>query len=285
MKLFKIILVLIGLSTVLYSCKNEELENKIKELEQQNQELSMVKGDQSELINDYIKSINEIEESLAEIKDKEDIITTNLNNGDGDIQETAKDQIVNDIGLINELLQKNKAKISALNSKLKSSNLKVDELEKLVARLANQIQSKDAQIAQLQTDLASANEQLKLLFEEYNNRVQELDETTNELNTAYYCYGSSKELLENGIITKEGGFIGLGKISKLKDDFNKDYFTQVDVTTINEIELLSKKAKVVTSHPSTSYEIVGEDERADKIVIKDANAFWASSKYLVIIVE
>ena len=65
---------------------------------------------------------------------------------------------------------------------------------------------------------------------------------------------------------------------------NKKYFTQVDITTTNEINLAATKAKVVTNHPSSSYEIKGE-KTADRIIIKDPEAFWSASKYLVVIVD
>ena len=154
----------------------------------------------------------------------------------------------------------------------------------MIEMLAVQVQEKDAQIADLQTKLAQANEQIKVLFEEYNLRLEELGEQEDLLNTAYYCFGTSKELLANGVITKEGGFIGIGKTQKLADEFNKKYFTQVDITATNEINLAATKAKVVTNHPSSSYEIKGE-KTADRIIIKDPEAFWSASKYLVVIVD
>ena len=47
---------------------------------------------------------------------------------------------------------------------------------------------------------------------------------------------SVKELKENNVITKEGGIIGLGKTTKLSSDFNKEYFTKINIektTSIN----------------------------------------------------
>ena len=187
------------------------------------------------------------------------------------------------------LLLENKDKMAALNAKLrknqKQSNLKIAELETMIESLAYRMQEKDAEIADLHTQLAEANKQLMVLFEEYNNRLEEMGEQEDELNTAFYCYGSSKELKDQGVISKSGGFIGIGKTAKLSDDFNKEYFTQIDISTINEIELMSKKVKIITNHPSDSYKIEGEDDSADKLVILDADAFWSSSKYLVMVVE
>jgi len=276
-----------------FACNTDELENKIADLEQQNHELqggSTVKDGQ---IEEYMKSMNEIYDNLAVIKEKENLINANIDLTNGEITETVKDKIVADINLINSLLEDNKKKIASLtsrlndsNSKLKNSNAKIVELEKMIQNLAQQIEEKDAEIGSLQNQLANANAQLKVLFEEYNNRIEELGEQEDKLNTAYFCYGTSKELKEQGVITKEGGFIGIGKTAKLSEDFNKDYFTQIDITIVQQVDLMTKKAKVVTSHPADSYKLeMNDDNKVEKLVILDASKFWSASKYLVVIVE
>ena len=71
----------------------------------------------------------------------------------------------------------------------------------------------------------------------------------------------------------------------MKADFNKNYFTQVDISTTNTIVLAAKKAKLITTHPSASYKIEGADGKAEKLTILNAEDFWSTSKYLVIVVE
>ena len=273
------IFVLLALITTLFSCKNEEYENRISELQQDSLTAFNELGGKEDEILEFIASLNDIEDNLSQIKEREKIITTRFNKGN-EITPTMKDQIIEDITLIDNLLQDNKQKMASLYSKLKKSNLKVAELEKMIERLANQVQEKDAQIADLQIRLAQANEQIKVLFDEYNNRLEELSNKEDELNTAFYCFGTSKELLEQGVITKEGGFIGIRKSKKLADDFNKKYFTKIDISLVNQIDIVSKKASIVTTHPTSSYEL-----SPDKLVIKDTKEFWAASKYLVIIVD
>ncbi len=277
--------VLLSVLIVLFSCNNDELENKIADLEKDKLEVnSDLRGKEEEII-EYIASLNEIQENLNMIKERENIITTRFDNGDKEIDNNMKDQIVDDIGIINKFLQDNKDKMAAINSKLKKSNLKINELQKMIENLTIQMQNKDAEISSLKGQLAEANKQLAVLFQEYNNRLEELGDKEDKLNTAYYCYGSSKELKEQGVITKEGGFIGIGKTEKLSDNFNKQYFTKIDIKLVNEIDLMSNKVKIITNHPTDSYKIEGEDGKADKLVILNSEAFWSASKYLVMVVE
>ncbi len=285
MKLFKFILIFVGLTTVFYSCKNDELEAEIADLQHQNSDTQNQLNEKEELIVEFIGSMNEIQDNLARIKEREGIMTARFDKGNVEVDESMKENIIADIELINSLLIENKEKMSSLNSRLKQSNLKIAELEKMIENMAAQLQEKDAQIAELQTQLAEANQQLAVLFEEYNNRIEELGEQEEKLNTAFYCYGSEKELKEQGVISKEGGFIGIGKTAKLSDDFNKEYFTQVDITIDREIDLNVKKVKLITTHPSDSYELLGEEGNYEKLKITDPELFWSSSKYLVIVVD
>jgi len=285
MKLFKSLMLILISASLFVSCTNDELENKIADLQADSLATANQLDDKEALIVEFIGDMNEIQANLATIKERENLMTTRFDKGNVEMNETMKDEIMGDIELINNLLLENKNKMSALNSRLKKSNLRITELETMIENMAMQLQEKDAQIADLQTKLAEANQQLAVLFEEYNNRLEEMGAQEDELNKAFYCYGSSKELLEQGVLTKEGGFIGIGKTKKLSDDFNKEYFTQVDISVFSEINLNAEKAKIVTNHPTDSYKIEGADESAEKLVITNSEAFWASSKYLVIIVE
>jgi DNA repair exonuclease SbcCD ATPase subunit len=280
---------LLSFITLFFACNTDELENKIAELEAEKIEANNALDGKEEIIVDFIGSMNEIEENLAKIKERENIITARFDKGNVEMNNSMKNQIMEDIDLINQLLLDNKDKMAALNAKFhkseKESNLKIQELETMIKSLANRMKEKDAEISGLHEKLAEANKQLMVLFEEYNNRIEELGDKEDKLNTAYYCYGTAKELKEKGIITKSGGFIGIWKSAKLLDDFNKEYFTKIDISLINEIDLMSKKVKVVTNHPTNSYKVEGEDGSAEKLIILDSEAFWSSSKYLVMVVD
>jgi DNA repair exonuclease SbcCD ATPase subunit len=271
------------------ACNTDELENKIAELEADKMESNQAVNAKEELIEDLIGSLNEIESNLATIKEKEDLITSNFDKGNIEMNNNMKDQIMGDIDLINNLLVANREKMATLNSKLKrsekASDLKIKGLESLMETLAIRMQQKDGEISALHIQLAEANNQLMVLFQEYNLRIEELGKQEEKLNAAYYCYGSSKELKEQGVISKKGGFIGIGKTAQLSEDFNKKYFTKIDISMTNHIDLRSEKVKVLTNHPSTSYQIEGEEGRAEKLVILDSDAFWSSTKFLVVVVD
>ncbi len=239
--------------------------------------------DQDSSIQSFIRGFNDIQDNLDVIKEKEKIVS--VNSKDAELRKTKQEQIVDDIQSIYDIMNKNKQQLAAMRAKLKDSNKKNEVLEKFIARLTQEMDAKDVQIADLKSQLEQLNVTLTSLNTNYTEAKQESAVKTDKLNTAYYAFGTSKELIKNNVLTKDGGFIGIGKNQKLKADFNKDYFTKVDISTTNSIVLGAKKAKLITTHPSSSYKIEGADGRAEKLTILNADDFWSASKYLVIVVE
>ncbi|PCJ82930.1 MAG: hypothetical protein COA57_12575 [Flavobacteriales bacterium] len=281
----KLLLSLLLFPLVLSCVDTEQLKRQEEEKSKMLEELRQARVENMEkdsLMNDALKFFNEIEENLEEIKKREGLI--NLNTQESTESADKKEKIVEDIQLINSLMARNHQRVTELQRIIQKQGLKIDELQRMLDRMILAIDNKNAQIDSLKGQLANMKIEYKLLAMENVEQAELIDMQTTDLNTAYYCFGTSKELRENGVITKEGGFIGIGKTEKLTEDFNKRYFTQMDVTTFSEVELKAKKAKVITSHPSSSYKITGS-EMADKLVIKDAEKFWSVSKYLVIVVE
>jgi hypothetical protein len=172
-----------------------------------------------------------------------------------------------------------------LRGKLKKADVKISELEKMLERLIADVADKENTINELREDLAKYDIAMDELTATVNNMEEVMIEKDAELSTAFYVVGSSKELKEAGIITKEGGFIGLGKIKKLREDFNKDYFTKIDTRQVKQIMLGSgKKAEILTSHPKASYKVIGV-KTPEKLEITNVKEFWAASKYLVIVLD
>lgn len=229
---------------------------------------------------EFIQSFNEIQENLNEIKTKEKIISTS--SGDTEFRKSDKEQVINDIQLIYDLLNKNKQKVANLSKKLKASNLKSGQLELAVTNLTNQLLEKESQITDLKNNLEKLSVDFTNLNVKYNQEKAESDLKTEKLNTAFYVVGTIKELKNNGVITKEGGFIGIGKVAELSSTLNSDYFTRVDITKATDIPVSGKQVKLITPHPDNSYKMVEGASSIIKLTITDPIKFWSISKYLII---
>jgi DNA-binding protein H-NS len=233
-------------------------------------------------INQSIRMFNEIEENLSAIANKQGVI--NLNAKDPELAEGERSKIIEEITSINTLLQENKEKVNILRSKLQKADVKIGELEKMLERMIKDVAEKENTIAELREELAKYDIAMDELTAVLNEKDEVIAEKDDELNTAFYVIGTSKELKEQGIITKSGGFIGIGKLSKLKEDFNKDYFTKIDIQKVKEITLGNKKVDLLTTHAKTAYKFKGE-KIIEKLEISNPKEFWSVSKYLVMVVE
>jgi predicted nucleic acid-binding Zn-ribbon protein len=246
-----------------------------------NGELSGQLTEKEQALQEFVNSFNEIQENLNAIKEKEKIVSANSQSGD---VKSKEETIKEDIQAIYDLMSKNKNRINSLSKKLKNANSKIKGLEEMIASLQAQIDAKDGEISDLKSQLEAKNIELSNIVMTLENIEAESEAKTEKMNTVFYAFGTSKELKEKNVITKEGGFIGLGKSTKVKDDFNKDYFTKIDAAQVTSINIGAKKAKVITNHPSSSYKLVG-DKTVEKIEITNPDEFWSTSKYLVIITE
>jgi len=246
----------------------------VERLESRNDSLIQQAYAKDQALNDFLLGMNEIQYNLDSIKAKEMIINESTE-GQVELRKHAKDQIIEDVNTIYNLLQENKDKLAELRKQLGKSNYQIRELEKMVVNMSKQLEQKDQEIAALIDMLDQMDVKIVALSQD----VKRLD-----MNTAYYVVGTKKELKDANVITSEGGFIGIGKEKKLADDFSEEYFTKIDIREVTRIIAPGKKVEIVTTHPPDSYEIEDTDDQMT-IVINDATSFWKSSKYLVVIVQ
>ncbi|CAN5913205.1 hypothetical protein BH11BAC7_BH11BAC7_23120 [soil metagenome] len=279
----KKILILLLVVPFWFACKNEPETDPIKDsLTGQTVKLSELNSTQAASLDSFFRAMNDIQTNLDDIKKKEKIISKDTTGGD---VAGRKQQITNDIQAIYDMMVQNKQRLATAKKNLKNSNLQIASMQTTIDNLTVQLSEKEQEITGLKDNLEKMNLELSNLSMNYTELQSESDAKTTAINTAYYAFGTKKELIKTGVLTKEGGFIGLGKSEKLSETMNSDYFTKVDITVTKEIQLGAKKAKLETTHPAGSYRFEGADGKAEKLVILDAEKFWSVSKYLVIVVE
>ncbi len=277
-----------------FSCTNDTVDAEKQKLMDDMKSLRAEMADKDSSFTQVLSYFSDIQNNLNEIKKREGIVTEASAGGDG-LTENKKNMIVDDLQAINALMAENKNKISELrkilnskNSLLKSKDSKISDLESTLnstlETLNQTVLQKDSQIAGLREDLTKLRISHDLLVMENTENLETIETKKDELNTVYYCYGTYKELKEKGVLTKEGGLIGIGRTTKLKENANLEYFTQVDARTFNEVELNTKNAELVSSHPAGSYKFAksADGKKIEFLIIEDAQKFWSVSKYLVI---
>jgi chromosome segregation ATPase len=242
-----------------------------------------------------LTTINEIENALESVRAAEGIIM--MENEEGDTNKA-----VSEINAIQQTLQENRNKIADLEQQLASQGAKSKALNQTVSRLKKQLEEKDAYINSLKTELQQSQRQIAELntqVSDLNENIESLNENIDvlsvqnaaqqatianqdaELNTVWVCIATQQVLKEKGII--KSGLFQPAEISK--QGLDRSQFMQADKRELTVVPLNTKKASLVSTHPEGSYEIADNEDGSKVLTIKDKEAFWSISKYLVVSIK
>ena len=286
----KKLLLAVGCVVLLASCGNRAQNEALKA---QNDSLSVALAEKDAEMEGILGALNEVQEGFRLINEAENRVDLQRDNVEG---ASGAQKIKEDIRFISEKLQANREQIKKLEDQLKNSRYASAQMKKTLAGLKSDLESREQQIATLQSELAAKNiriaelddavaglsQNVKDLVAENEAKAATVASQDKALNTAWFVFGTKSELKDQKILTQKF----LQKKQVLKDgDFNKDYFTQIDIRTDKEIKLYSKDAELLTTHPAGSYELVKDAKEQLTLKITNPNEFWSVSRYLVIQVK
>lgn len=275
---------------MLSSCGNMTQNETLKA---ENDSLTLALANRDAELDGIMEAFNEVQEGFRLINEAENRVDLQSGSIEG---ASSAQKIKEDIRFISEKLQSNREQIAKLEEQLKNSQYNSAQLKKAIANLNKELQVRTEQIETLQAELASKNIRIAELDDAVAGLNQNVTDLIAEnevksatvasqdkaLNAAWFVFGTKSELKDQKII--ESKFLQKTKV--LSDaDFNKDYFTQIDIRTDKEIKLYSKDAELLTTHPVGSYELVKDAKGLLTLKITNPAQFWSVSRYLVIQVK
>jgi predicted RNase H-like nuclease (RuvC/YqgF family) len=283
----KTIYVIIAMLAFAGCANNNEQVQKITETISKDSALLVNAGQKDSEISSYLGELKVIGENLDKIKNREKIITISAEGKEG----TNRDSLIAEVKELDDWIVMNDKKMNRLQARLKKMTAKNENLESIVSHLTQEITEKDEEISDLQLKLSSANQTIMTITTQFNDSIkvikQERTEVTTvktEINTVYYVTGTMKELQDKGIVTKEGGFIGIGRVAVVNSEIDNSKFTKADLPNLKTIVLNGKFRRIITTHPDNSYNII-PGAKTDSLSITNPATFWGESKYLVIAIK
>jgi len=239
-------------------------------------------------LNELIDAFNEIQDGMNQINEAEGRINLLSSSAEGN---DAVANIRETMEFIENTMAENRQKIEKLQQQINASSVNTTKLQEALKKLTQQLEEKTVEIDSLKTQLAQRDVKILELgqsveqLQAENTQVKAESEVNAEiarnqdaqLNTAYYVYGTTKELKQQKILVD-------GDVLKT-NDFNADYFTKIDIRKTNVIPLDSKSVKLLTTHPEGSYSLLKDSKGEYTLRITDAAEFWSVSRYLVIRVK
>lgn len=283
----KKLMTVVACAMMMFSCATEQKNNAEAEQAQARiDSLQRIVDQKDNEVNDMMATLNEIQEGFRIINAAEGKVTLIK---DGEATNKAE-QIRQSIRNISAAMQHNRELISKLQQQVRQSSVRGEQLkatiESLVAQLADkdtqlrqlqaELQQKDIHIAELDQTVSNLSNDVTQLKEESSNKSETISAQDKQINTAYYVFGTKKELEGQNIYHK-------GKV--LQSSFNKNYFTKIDIRIDKEIKLYSKSAKILTIHPASSYTLTQDANKQYVLRITNPQQFWSASKYLVVLVK
>ena len=286
------ILVAVALTVALTACENKATQEQQAQADMSSRDslLSVIAQKDNEL-NDMMTTLNDIQEGFRQINEAEGRV--NLSKGQPETSQ--REEIMENLAFIQRTMQLNRELIARLQQQLKtntsaSSKLKAT-LEATIEGLNSEFEAKNKQIADLTAELEQKNlyiakqgEQITALNQNVNDLTAQNEAKSRtmaaqdkELHTGWYVFGTKRELKEQNILQR-------GDVLR-SDQFNKDYFTRVDIRVDKVIKLYSKSAKLLTNHPAGSYSLDRDSQGQYTLRITNPQEFWRASRYLVIVVK
>jgi len=275
----------------LTACTQYSAEYKRTKMENDSLKLQILKSETE--VNSILSILNAVEEDIQSIRLSEDFLRIQH---DSELSDSRRENLKNNMNLINETLKKNRMKLVELQDKLNESSIDVSSFKKTIERLnkdmnekselvvllRNELDKKEIHIEELTSHIEDLQADVKELEVINQSNVDRIFEQEEEINTVHYCFGTKKELKEQNILTGGGLF---SNTKAMQGDFNQNYFITVDKRELSSVPLYSTKATIKTNHPAGSYRLAKYSDGRLTLEITHPIAFWSSSNFLVIEVK
>ena len=257
-------------------------------MQQERDSLQRIINEKDMELDDILGVFNEVQEGIRRINEAEGRVTIAEGNPES---ASSKDVIRDNMDFIKQAMQQNRDLIAQLQEKLKNSSIKNTKMQKTIESLQAQIDAQSARIQELEASLAEKDALIESqgeaiaglsndvasLTEENKQKAEKVQQQDKELNSAWFVFGTKSELKEQKILTNGDGL--------KSGDFNKNYFTKIDIRYDKDIKFYSKSAQLLSSHPAGTYQLTKDNQGQYELHITDPQKFWSVSKYLVVLVK
>jgi len=209
---------------------------------------------------------------------------------------------------IEDQLQQRKSmlrRVDALVARARETSRQVTELQdhqtqllaengKLTAETQRLRDSVDAAVRRIAEMDASLDQQAKTIAS-LEARIDDLGKEISAARTAYsrayYVIGTESELIEKGVVVKEGGtnllIKRIGRTLVPARELPKDVFTTIDTRDVHTIDIpdTTRKYQIVSRQSLDDAKVAVRDGAYFRgaLEIPEADRFWSTSRYLIIV--
>ena len=254
------------------------------QLQQTIDSLRQVNQQQQNSLQEMTTFVSTLSDGMNAIAYQENMIFSNSGNEGTSLD---KEQLKSHLETLANTLTEQRSKIKALSDSLQARGADMTKMQGLIDNLTRQLEEKDKVIAQLRQDVEQKNFSIADLQKKLNvamagsaqfeQRAAKAEKELATITTAYVLMGTKDALLDGGYIDK--------RKRVQTESMPKGDFTKVNIYQFTELDIPSRSPKLLTDHPRKSYSIEKVDKENRKLVISNPQLFWSSSRYLIIQVK
>lgn len=258
-----------------------------------NKALIQEKEDLHALYESSSAMISEIQESLDAMElDLSGHLFTESEFADGGA-ENRRDRIVNSIANMRDQIEADKKKIAQLEAQLANSRTQMRGVQETLNRLKASLADKEQIMEELQermgvlnetleTERRSSQQEIAKIEQAVIEREQEIDEIKRIESQIYYTVGTRKQLMDNKVIDRKGGLLGIGRVTLVKKTIDAMNFSEINLLDTQEIRFPATKKgySILSNHIATTY-TVEKDGSEYVLKVTDTENF-RKQKFLVI---
>ncbi len=267
------------------------LEHRVDSLMQRNSELEEEARLKHEFLEAYVTLVNKTLRDIESITQREGMIhqarmEIEANEAGGANAGTIEQRIQDNLAAINRYIeesQKQREQLererAQLNRFARSRAVDVSSFNETIHQLNTLIEEKEQTIRSLR---AEAKTMLARIHNLERERTVLVEENT-ELRTAYYVVGDQSELMDKGIIDRKGGFLRIGRKTRI-DQLEAREFTEATVETAEVfVGQGVKKYHILSNHRANPALFRFEQRNGGVyLTILYPEEFWKISRYLIV---
>ena len=170
-------------------------------------------------------------------------------------------------------------------------NDKVGKLSEENKALKDSLAADEQRIASMMSSIEQQAQTIALLQTRLDDLGKDLATVRTAYAKAYYVIGTEDELLKKGVIVKEGGanllIKRVGRTLVPARELPVDAFSAIDTREVHRIDVpdSTRKYQIVSRQSLDDAKVTVRDGNQFRgpLEIAEAEKFWASSKYLIIV--
>lgn len=286
MKIQHIVIALLAILAIIFGVVWTRASKSNKELIQSNAELQKLYEHSTATIGEIQASLESLDQDLSgQLFTQSEL--------PGGTPADRRERLISSIANMRNQIEADKKKIAALEAQLANSRTQLKGVQEIVARLRSSIEDKEKIMDELQTRMGILNEtieeerrnaQMEIAAREQSiqERDQALEQAEYNANFVYYVVGTRKQLMDQGIIDRKGGILGIGRVTTVNKTIDTAKFTEINLLDNNQISFPATKKgySILSNHVATTYEVEKEDDEFVLTVTDRQN--FRKQKFLVI---